>query len=94
MNVYVLIFMSFISGLALTIFGERVFVRKFNWKLVLRNRHIHHSTYGAIVTMVGTYLAFTDYVTASIFLIFGGLGMVAEHTRSEKRLVFIEKILK
>lgn len=46
--------------------------------------HIHHSFYGLIIALIG--------IVQFPFLIGFGLGMIIEHTITDKRLIFIEKV--
>jgi len=54
--------------------------------------HIHHSTHGLAITLIGLALiVFSYHSNIGIFLSTFGLGVVMRHTMTAKKLVFIEK---
>lgn len=89
---------SFFIGLIGTWLFEQVL--KINKKLrkryyqrheIILGYHTHHSVYGIIFIFAGIVLFFVGSQDLSLFLIMSGLGIIAMHTLSSGRLVFIEK---
>ena len=59
---------------------------------ILFGHHVHHSTYGLILLAVGAILYFNNNLQGSIFYISAGIGIIIEHTLSDGRFIFIEKV--
>lgn len=93
---------SFINGLSLgsvlTFFFERRLYQEGHrikrWfnddRKPIFGYHFHHSAAGLIILIIGLCYLLVNKSHA-LFLIGMGLGIIAVHTDSERRLVFIEK---
>jgi hypothetical protein len=88
---------GFLYGLASTILFE--FVLKTNKTLrhkyywhhnSILGYHVHHSSYGILFMLAGLIVRKND-LGLCLFLIMFGIGIVAQHTLSANRFVFIEK---
>ena len=53
--------------------------------------HIHHSMYGLMSIIASIILFLAEYKTDALFYFSFGIGIIAEHTISDGRFVFIEK---
>ncbi len=98
MSIVYLILQSFLIGLIGAWLFEQVL--KINKKLrnryykrheILFGYHTHHSIYGLLFILAGMIMFYTGRQDIFIFLTASGLGIIAMHTISSGRLVFIEK---
>jgi hypothetical protein len=87
-----------ITGLIITYIFE--FILKHNRKLrdryyrhheILFGFHLHHSLYGLLAIFVSIYLFFSNNISPAIFVSSMGIGIIALHTITSKRFVFIER---
>jgi len=98
MSIIYYVSQSFLLGLIGTWLFEQVL--KINKKL--RNRyykrheiilgyHTHHSVYGLLLVLVSIILFLIDKQNYAIFCLAFGIGIIAMHTISSGRFVFVEK---
>lgn len=85
------IFLGFISGFVIFFLIDQIclhvgFLKKRLWDnpITFFGLHVHHSFFGLVITLLG--------LVRLPFLIGFGLGMIIEHTITDKKLVFIEKV--
>lgn len=53
--------------------------------------HIHHSVYGLVSILIGIALFFNGDKDPALDAILFGFGIIAQHTNSDGKFVFIEK---
>lgn len=95
MNPILLITLSFLTGLFATKYWERwvVPVAMQKKKLVIvKDFHIHHSIIGLLMFVAATYSQKIDHTLTALALLGLGLGIIVQHTLSEKRFTFIDKV--
>ncbi len=88
MGLFLLLFISLVSGIKLTAIYEKIFR---GVKLSVNDYHLHHSLYG-VVLIAGAALLHLHRVEALILLCMAtfGLGSILQHTWSE-HFVFVER---
>ncbi len=98
MDIVSLFFLAFLSGIAITFIFELIL--KTNKKLrdryyrrheILFGYHVHHSTVGLLLVALGMVALVAHHATVAVDAAGIGVGIIAMHTISSKRFVFIEK---
>ncbi len=93
-----LFFYGFLGGIFLTWIFELVI--KSNKKLHHRyykqhetifGYHVHHSVYGLILLFISMVYGLNGQIESSIFTVGMGVGIILEHTVSERRFIFVNK---
>ncbi|MGA2417760.1 MAG: hypothetical protein ABSF55_00755 [Candidatus Staskawiczbacteria bacterium] len=98
MNIILIILAGLLTGWVATILFE--FILKTNKELrakyyrhheILFGYHVHHSAYGLIFIIIGIIFYLKNNFPDSLFYIALGIGIILQHTISDRRFVFIEK---
>jgi hypothetical protein len=98
MNFISIFLFGLLGGILLTWIFELVL--KTNKKLkhryymhheIIFGYHVHHSVYGLIFLLVSLIYFFSHQTVSFIFCVGMGVGIILEHTVSERRFVFVNK---
>jgi hypothetical protein len=98
MTTALIISIGIIYGIAATLLFE--FILKTNKKLrhryyshheILFGYHIHHSMYGLMFILVAVILYTNKDIPDALFCASFGVGIIIQHTISDRKFVFIEK---
>jgi len=98
MEIYIILLQDFLLGVVATWLFEQILKR--NKKLknryyrhheVLFGYHVHHSVYGLACFIASIVLFLSHRYSSAIFWLAFGVGIIFEHTISDRKFVFMEK---
>jgi len=98
MNFFTLALLGLFCGILLTwIFefaiksNKKLYKRYYKQHEVVFGYHIHHSTYGLVALVMSIVLCLDERYSQAIFWLGVGVGIILEHTASERRFIFVNK---
>ena len=93
MDSVVLFLVTVLFGILLTMFYEnRIVYGRFKGKLLyIKGHHVHHSNVGLVLLFAALLLVINDHYATSRVISGLGVGLIIQHTLSEKKFVFVSK---
>lgn len=101
MDVFIKLLQDFLLGIVATLVFEQILKRnkKLRHRYYMHHQmffgyHVHHSLYGLLSVVVSLIVFATGNSESAIFWFMFGIGIIFEHTASDGRFIFIEKVKK